>query len=177
MKKQYEILIVAGLLIAILSPTTIGAPEEDLGEDVLNLETEQDVQTGEDLGADSGNDQDDGYGISAGDCPQKRLVFHGIWGFQDDNSSDGSVAGRLIKRWRFMVFYGFCNSTGTQERARLVGIIRNGYFNGKIFRDNDTTWPITGLLTINREQRLVKLRWMTPYQTGWAVAKMSLVDV
>ena len=177
MKKRYKILIVAGLLFAILSPTTLGDPEQNLEEAGMNFETEQSGQTSVNPATDSDYNQVNGYGLSVGDGSQKKLVLRGTWGFQGDNSSDGTVAGHLIRRPRFMVFHGFFDTISTQEKTRIVGIIKNGYFNGKIFYGNDTVCPITGLLKINREQRLVKLRWMTPHQTGWAVANISLVDV
>jgi hypothetical protein len=177
MKKRYGILIMAGLLLAVLSPIALGDPGENGAEVSKDLENNQMMQASEDPNNDYSYGRGNGDTIAFGACSEKRLVLRGIWGFQGDNSSDGYLGGHLIRYPRFMVFKGLYNTSNNVEKTRLVGMLRNGYFNGRILVNNNTICPITGFFRIDREQRLVKLRWMTPHQTGWAVANISLVDV
>jgi hypothetical protein len=177
MKKRYGVVIMVGLLLAVLSPIASGDPGENGGEVSRDLEIKQIPQTSKNFCNDGLYGQGNGYGVACVACSEKRLVLRGVWGFQGDNSRDGYLVGRLLRYPRFMVFKGLYNTTDNQEKTRLVGMLRNGFFNGRILLNNDTTCPITGFFKINREQRLVKLRWMTPHQTGWAVANISLVDV
>ena len=53
--------------------------------------------------------------------------------------------------------------------------MKKGYFNGKIFSYDGET-KITGLYKIDRENQLLKLQWMIPFQGGWAVGRISLPE-
>ena len=83
---------------------------------------------------------------------------------------------RITLRNRVGVFNRLYNMTGNESKTRIVGIMRHGYFNGKIITDDGDKCPVTGLYKINRENQLFKLRWMTPHGTGWAVARIILPE-
>ena len=83
---------------------------------------------------------------------------------------------RITQRNRVGVFNRLYNMTGNESKTRIVGIMRHGYFNGKIITEDGGKCPGTGLYKINRENQVFKLRWMTPHGTGWAVARIILPE-
>jgi hypothetical protein len=54
--------------------------------------------------------------------------------------------------------------------------MKNGYFNGKIIRDEGEQ-KITGLYSIDRENKVFKLQWMVSGNVGWAVGRVIIPSV
>ena len=104
--------------------------------------------------------------------PKKYVKLRGIWGFTGDNESDGYFGGQLSRRGRFTVFKGLYNKTDNESYGKVFGIMKRGYFNGRVVTPDGKSCKITGLYKINRENKTFKMRWMTPHSTGWAIAKI-----
>ncbi|HID25074.1 MAG TPA: hypothetical protein EYP23_01225 [Thermoplasmata archaeon] len=99
--------------------------------------------------------------------------FRGIWGFTGDNETSGYFAGVITKRGRVAWVHGVWNTSDNENHGRLVGIMKHGYFNGRVSTGDETMRHVTGLYKINREKHVLRMRWITPHQGGWAVAKLS----
>ena len=113
----------------------------------------------------------------------KRYVkVRGLWGVGKDNESDGYWGGRLTMRHgpnggRVGVFKGVYNTTDSDEMIRFGGILKKGYFNGKIKDENGSSSKISGLYKFDREKNLLKMQWMVPHHGGWAVARLSAPEM
>jgi len=169
MKKMYGVLIVVGTLLAMVPVTamTDSVTEYDLDYMMqenakLQLKNRQQMRT---VG---GGPTDDAH--------QKKIGLRGIWGHAGDNESDGYFGARITRRNRVGVFNGLYNATDNESKTRIVGIMRHGYFNGKIITEDGGKCPVTGLYKINKENQLFKLRWMTSHGNGWAVARIILPE-
>jgi hypothetical protein len=101
------------------------------------------------------------------------LIVKGRWGQGSDNETDGYFGARIIRRGRVGVFKGVYNKTDDSERHQIVGIMKKGYFNGKIITD-EGEYKITGLYRVDKENKLLKLQWMVPGSGGWAVGRIEL---
>lgn len=192
MKKTIGILAVAGVLLILIPVSAMGEILTTFSEDsVVNEETSYGIQE---------QKQDQPYEneiydgakpvltqgryllrnrfqqnneISVSDAPEKKSAkIRGIWGFAGDNESDGYFGGQLIKNRRVVVFRGVYNQTGNESYGKVVGIMKRGYFNGRLVTPTGEKCRIVGLYKIDRENKILKLRWMTPHRTGWAVAKI-----
>ena len=97
----------------------------------------------------------------------------GVWGYMDDREPDGYFGGKITRKGRFAVFHGLYNETGSEERMHIVGIMKKGYFNGRITTD-DGSYRVTGLYRIDMEKHIVKLKWMTARKQGWAIGRIKL---
>jgi hypothetical protein len=116
-------------------------------------------------------------GEPTADVPKKNFAkVRGIWGFAGDNESDGYFGGQLIKNRRVVIFRGVYNTTDNESYGKVVGIMKRGYFNGRLVTPDGEKCRITGLYKIDKENKTLKLRWMTPQKMGWAVAKIILPD-
>ncbi|RLF53388.1 MAG: hypothetical protein DRN24_01040 [Thermoplasmata archaeon] len=104
--------------------------------------------------------------------PRKSILLKGIWGYAGDNESDGYLIGKIIRNHRAGVFRGFYNTTNNETRGRIFGVMKHGYFNGRVVTPDGENCRIVGIYKINKEDRSFKLRWMTPHKTGWAIAKI-----
>ncbi len=162
MKKTYlAVLIIA--LGAILVPTMVFATEpmvED-GDDLLSTIGEQGLHT---------EDPNDGSGSN-----QTYITVLGKWGEGKDHDFDGFFGGRITRKGRFGVFVGAYNKTGEEERTRIVGIMKQGYFNGKIISD-DCEYRVTALYSIGTENDLIKMQWMVKGQGGWAIGRIDVTS-
>ena len=107
-------------------------------------------------------------------APKKYVTLRGIWGHAGDNESDGYFAARISKKSRRGMFRGVYNTTDNETKGKIFGVMRNGYFHGKIITPEGNKYRITGLYNINRENKTFKMRWMTPGGSGWAVAKIAM---
>ncbi|VVB61237.1 Uncharacterised protein [uncultured archaeon] len=96
-----------------------------------------------------------------------RVKFRGIWGYQRSNETSGYLGGVLVKRERVVVLKGLWNTTDNMTKGKIVGIIKRGYFDGRIITQNQTTCRIVGLYRYDAENNLLHFRWMTAQQTGW----------
>ena len=97
-----------------------------------------------------------------------RVKFRGIWGYEQLNKTCGYLGGVLVKRERVVVLKGLWNTTDNMTKGKIVGILKRGYFNGRIITQNQTIYRIVGLYRYDSENNLLHLRWMTAQQTGWA---------
>ena len=97
-----------------------------------------------------------------------RVKFRGIWGYEGSNETSGYLGGVLVKRERVVVLKGLWNTTDNMTKGNIVGILKRGYFNGRIITQNQTICRIVGLYRYDAENNLLHLRWMTAQQTGWA---------
>ena len=114
-------------------------------------------------------------GAPSSEAPEKKFAkIRGIWGFAGDNESDGYFGGRLIKNRRVLVFRGVYNKTGNESYGKIIGIMKRGYFNGRLVTPDGEKCKITGLYKIDRENKTLKMRWMTPHQMGWALARFEI---
>lgn len=183
MKKAYTIVLLVAACAALI-PTLVFAEEttEDDYSDDEYLEEyidEADVETSDVLDEEDFFDDSD-TGLSDYDSPGKYIKVRGKWGNAGDKEFDGYFGGRITLRnlengKRVGVFKGLYNKTGEPAENRIVGIMKKGYFLGKIIGDEGEI-KISGLYTIDREQHLLKMQWMVPRHAGWAVARISLVE-
>lgn len=97
-----------------------------------------------------------------------KVKFQGIWGHEGSNETVGYVGGVLIKHGRVTVLKARWNTTDNTTAGLVVGILKKGYFNGKIILSKNETYRITGLYKLDRENKVLHLRWMTAQQVGWA---------
>lgn len=162
MKKTYlAVLIIA--LGAILVPTLVFATEpmvED-EDDLLLLIDEKALHN---IGLSDPSIGDPAY-----------ITILGKWGEGKDHDFDGFFGGRITRKGRFGVFVGAYNKTGEEERTLIVGIMKQGYFNGKIMSD-DGEYRITALYSIDTENDLIKMQWMVKGQGGWAIGRIDVTS-
>jgi len=106
----------------------------------------------------------------------KYVKLRGMWDLAGDNESDGYFGGQITRRGRFAVFRGLYNKTDNETHGKIFGIMKRGYFNGGIVTPDGEKCRITGLYKIDRDNKTFKMRWITPHNAGWAVAKTILPD-
>ena len=111
---------------------------------------------------------------------QRCLKVRGKWGFGKDPDFDGYFGGRITIRitksgHRVGIFKGLYNKTDDDEQYAIVGIMKKGYFNGKI-TTTDGECKFTALYTVDRENHLLKMQWMIPRQAGWAMARIEIKE-
>ncbi len=169
MKKIYGILVAAGILLAMVPVTAMADPVTEYDSDYMMQENaELQLKNRQQMRTVGGEPTDD--------AQQKKIGLRGIWGYAGNNESDGYFGARITRRNRVGVFNGLCNTTGNESKTRIVGIMRHGYFNGRIITEDGGKCPVIGLYKINRESQLFKLRWMTLHGNGWAVARIILPE-
>ena len=101
------------------------------------------------------------------------LKIRGVWGYSGDKDPDGYLVGKVTKRGKQVIFQGVFNQSGKETRFHIVGLLKKGFLNGKI-TVGEKTIKITGLYRINKEKHLLRLRWLTPHNSGWAVGKIFI---
>jgi len=170
MKKTFGILIVVGLLLATALVSAVAYPIKKPGVDgMLHVKAgsrernrQQFLVTVEKLPTDH---------------PKKRgAEVKGIWGYAGENESSGYLAGRIVKNRRVSIFRGVFNTTDNESKGKINGIMKHGYFNGRVIMENGTKYRLTGLYDINRENRTLRIRWMTLHRIGWAMAKIIIPE-
>lgn len=110
------------------------------------------------------------------ECQKKYVKIRGIWGLSGDNESDGYFGGRIVRRGRFAVLKGLYNKTDNESFGKVFGIMKKGYFNGRVVNPEGESCKITGLYHVDKENEILKMRWMTPRLNGWAVGKIILSE-
>ena len=100
----------------------------------------------------------------------------GVWGLAGDNESDGYFGGKIVRRGRVAVFKGLYNKTDNETFGKVVGIFKRGYFLGKLVNPEGESCRITGLYKVDKEEKIFKMRWMTPHLCGWAAGKIIPVE-
>lgn len=169
MKKIYATLVAAAVLTAWIPALVLADPvtdeERNKDEFIQILENvSNDTQILE-------NPSSDTPDVASDDGRLEYVKVRGIWGHAGDNESDGYFGGKITRRERVAVFKGVYNETGNKNRTQIIGIMKRGYFNGKIVTE-DGQYRITGLYKV--ENNLLKLRWTTAHANGWAVARIIL---
>jgi hypothetical protein len=169
-KKAFGILVVVGLLLATALVSAVAYPIREPGIDGMLHEKarfrernrQQFLVTIEKLPTDH---------------PKKRYAeVKGIWGYTGENESSGYFAGRIMKNRRVSIFRGVFNTTDNESKGKIVGIMKLGYFNGRVITENGTKYRVTGLYDINRENKTLRIRWMTLHETGWAIGKIIIPE-
>ena len=137
MKKIYGILVAAGILLAMIPVSAMAYSDTDF----VPYATAQENTYVEQL------DEQQLYvaDVPPDDSSQKKVILRGIWGHAGDNESDGYFGARITRRNRAGVFNGLYNTTGNESKTQIVGIMRHGYFNGKIIAEDGGECPVTGL--------------------------------
>ena len=97
-----------------------------------------------------------------------KTSFHGVWGYNESNDTAGIIAGTLVKHQRGVVLKGRWTTTDNTTQGRVVGVLRNGYFCGRLLMGNSTYYRITGLFRYDSDSKILSLRWMTKANIGWA---------
>jgi hypothetical protein len=169
MKKTIGILVAAVVLLAMLPIAAIATPSRQLVE-------RQRVAVSEQYPGALGyyKMQYAKQSREQRELNNQKFRFRGVWGFAGDNESDGYVTGVIIKGRRVARLYGVWEETNdSQRRGKIFGILKRGYFNGKVIVENGTTHRIVGIYKIDREHRLLKMRWMMPRCSGWAILKLG----
>ena len=110
------------------------------------------------------------------ECPKKYVKIRGVWGLSGDNESDGYFGARIVRRGRFGVLKGLYNKTDNESFGKVFGIMKKGYFNGRVVNPAGESCKITGLYHVDQEEKILKMRWMTPLNSGWAVGKIILEE-
>ena len=101
------------------------------------------------------------------------LRILGKWGYIGENETAGYFAAKIKRARRAFVIRGVWNTTDNMERGRIFGVVKRCYFNG-IIRTANKTIPVIGLLRIDRNKHIMRMKWMTPQDYGWAVGKMKV---
>jgi hypothetical protein len=156
MKKQWITGIIIGMLLFMGASAIVYAKEPLYGDQAIFIQATSDnkaVKTDATLPLST-------------DTP--RVKYRGIWGYEGSNETSGYLGGILVKREHVVVLKGLWNTTDNMTKGNIVGILKRGYFNGKIITQNQTECRIVGLYRYNAESNLLHLRWMTAQQTGWA---------
>ena len=110
------------------------------------------------------------------ECHKKYVKVRGVWGLAGDNESDGYFGARIERRGRVGVFKGLYNKTDNESFGKVFGIMKAGYFNGRVVNPAGESCKITGLYKIDKEENTLKMRWMTLHSGGWAVGKIILPE-
>lgn len=161
MKKIYLGLVIAALIGLIVPPLVFAAEidADDGRRDPIEDEFTSNI-----------DDEDENVDQQSSNQQCVRIV--GKWGHGKDEEADGFFAAKITRKQRVAVFTGMYNSSGEDDRNQIVGIMKKGYFNGKIITDQQE-YKITGLYKIDKENKLLKMQWMTPGHAGWAVARLK----
>ncbi len=157
MKKQWMTGIIIGMLLFMGASAIVYAKEPLYSDQAVSLQTISDnkaVQT------------DTTLPLFNNDTSE--VKYRGIWGYEGSNETCGYLGGILVKRERVVVLKGLWNTTDNMTKGNIVGILKRGYFDGRIITQNQTKCRIVGLYRYNEENNLLHLRWMTAQQTGWA---------
>jgi len=102
-----------------------------------------------------------------------RVKVIGKWGYSGENQSAGYFIMVLKRvRKRLILVKGLLNTTNGSAKARFFGIAKRCFLNGVIRYDNRTI-PVVGLLKIDRDNNVIRAKWMSPRESGWAVGRIS----
>ena len=192
MKKIVGMLIVIGVVFCLLPATMMASPveivddesteylEADAVEYKAKEKTQYDVAPSVVKTSQRVRNRYSYRNDNSDEAPQsgiankKNVTFRGIWGLTDNNETNGYFAGRLIRRGRVGIMKGIYNTIDSEEKGKFIGIMKKGYFNGRIINPEGNISKITGFYHIDTEEGKLKLRWMTPNKTGWAIANLKI---
>jgi len=163
MKKRYLGMVFVAILALVIPTlviaTELKADEKQNNDAFFSEDEEENDQVMENLSVNTG----------------KGLKVIGRWSHGKDEDSDGYFAARITQRGRVGLLKGVYNLTGEEEKTRIVGIMKKGYFNGRIITD-DGEVKLIGFYRVDKEQHLLKMQWMTPGHAGWAVGRLSVFE-
>lgn len=179
MKKIYAIVLMTAVLAALI-PTLVFADETTIDYEETYIQSNDDIN--ELLSGEENNELFDEItsSLTKNDLIGKQFKIRGKWGNAKNEGIAGYFGGIItIKSTNndrlYGVFKGRYNKTDENVNGEFIGIMKNGYFNGKIISDEGET-KITGLYRIDRENQLLKLQWMIPFHAGWALGRISLLE-
>jgi len=103
-----------------------------------------------------------------------RVKVIGKWGYRGENRSAGYFVMVLKRaRKRLILVKGLLNTTDGSAKAKFFGIAKRCFLNGVVRYDNKTV-PVVGLLKLDRDNKMVMVKWMSPRVSGWAVGRISV---
>jgi len=103
---------------------------------------------------------------------KKGFVIVGKWGYKENKEAKGYFLIKPVRKiGKGIIVKGFWNSTESEEKGRIFGLIKRCFFNG-VIRTKERLIPVVGLLKINKEKRVLIMKWMTPRDYGWAIGKV-----
>jgi len=179
MKKIYTIVLMIATL-AVLIPTLVFADETIIDNEDTYIQSDGNIN--EIIDIEENNELHDGItsSITKNNLIGKQFQIRGKWGKARNEEIDGYFGGILtIKSTHnnrlYGIFNGKYNKTDENNNGELIGIMKNGYFNGKII-SSDGEIKVTGLYRIDRENQLLKMQWMVPFHAGWAVGRINILD-
>jgi hypothetical protein len=185
MRKIY-VFAVAGILLGLIPAMAAADPidEDDAvwEEADEEQEYEQDTLNAEDKTIESASIKSKaklrlwGKAPINEECPKRYAKIRGIWGVSGDNESDGYFGGRIVRHGRFAVLKSLYNKSDNESFGKVFGIMKKGYFNGRVVNPNGQSCKIVGLYHVDKENETLKMRWMTPLGSGWAVGKIILPE-
>jgi len=194
MKKTYTIVMMV-VVCAALIPTLVIAKDMfqikpindeeyidpvDFSFDDLDTELLEDIDDDIPVPNAENSDEDDETDDEPYFRGKQYLKLRGIWGNGSDPELDGYWGGRITYKSgprgnHVGILKGLYNKTGEEPAGRIVGILKKGYFCGKIIDRNGSSCKVTGLYRFDREKQLFQMQWMVPKQGGWAVARVQVV--
>jgi len=138
MKKICEMLVVAGILFTII-PVTAMAEAVDEGQDDLYYENENELVVNAEeclLSVKPDGLTQSKYSqnqrlemiknrynkLRCSVEPKISVKLKGLWGFADDNVSDGYFGGKIIFGQKGRIFKGAYNKSDNDTKGRIVGI-------------------------------------------------------
>ncbi len=192
MKKIVGMLVVAGIVFGLMPVAAMADSILDLDEDAA-ISEEAGVKGYKNKYGTLIADDEDSSGQEKiknlarnrfwnGNGPKQDIAskdyakVRGIWGLAGDNESDGYFGGKIVRRGRVAVFKGLYNKTDNETFGKVVGIFKRGYFLGKVVNPEGESCRITGLYKVDKEEKIFKIRWMTPHLSGWAAGKIIPVE-
>lgn len=153
-------------ILALVIPTLVFAAEPEADEtqnnDSLFSEVEQE-------------NKNDSIVECLSEKTGKGLKVIGKWGHGKDEDSDGFFAARITRKGRVGLLKGVYNLTDEEEKTRILGIMKKGYFNGKIITAEGEV-KLTGLYKVDKENHLLRMQWMSPGHAGWAIGRLSILE-
>lgn len=100
-----------------------------------------------------------------------KVKFRGIWREGDEK---GKFGGVIIHRGKVNLLRGLWELSNGSKKGKVLGIMRRGYLVGRLIDSNGSKQPLVGLYKINREKKVLMMKWMTPSREGKAVAKIII---
>ena len=169
--------------VSSASTALIDVADESTMKNGQSLETNDDISIIEKEPLfDSSDSQDNSFEVipenprsqpTTSEKPTQRrgIKFKGLWGYDEDNTTQGYVGGVLRRKCQHAVLLGRWNRTGSEETGKIIGKFHMGYFAGRVENPDGQRCHIIGLYKVDKENQLIKMKWMTPHQDGWAVFK------
>lgn len=108
-------------------------------------------------------------------APKVKARFKGVWGYTDGEEIEGYVGGVVGRRGRVGFLKGVWNTTDGETKGRVVGILKHGFFNGRITSEDGEKTPITGFYKVNQENNTFGIKWMTPNKSGFVRARYNSI--